>query len=270
MTTTNKPVVIASFDVGVKNLAFCVMKYDPNAPSGSQFPISLWKCFDLTDNTGIGDRICEGQKANGTQCNNGAKILTDNDEAYCGVHNPDKERYKPRKERKIGSYSYEQLGNALMDRLDALKSTWDTVDHVIIEQQFNKNRKMIFLSAILFSYFMQAGQRQDDSKIKRVKFASSRNKLKVYDGPKITEQKYKDAKRNRKWLAPKHCEYLIREDTEHLSFFKRYPRKKDDLADCFLQGADYLKNECRACKRPTRKKTAKKIVKKKQAKKQKE
>ena len=259
--------MIASFDVGVKNLAFCVMHYDETAPSGKQFPIRLWKCIDLTNSSGIGDRICEGRKANGDKCPHGAKVITDEDVAYCGVHNPDKTTLKPQKEKKIGSFSYEQLGNILMDRLDALGDIWRTVDHVIIEQQFTKNRKMIFLSAILFSYFMQSGQRNDDSRIKRVKFASSRNKLQVYDGPAITEIKYKDPKRNRKWLAPKHCEYLIRDDAEQLAFFQRFPRKKDDLADCFLQGADYLKNDCRASKRPMRAKKVAAKSKRKTAKK---
>ncbi len=261
--------LIASFDVGVKNLAFCVMRYDADAPSGRQFPIIEWNCFDLTESIdGFSSKICSAFKGNGQPCALGAKIITDEGVCYCGTHNPDKERYKPVAAKKVAGMTYEKMGNALMDRLDALKHIWDQVDHVIIEQQFNKNRKMIFLSAIIFAYFMQSGQRKEDSKIKHVKFASSRNKLLVYDGPAILERTRKGDKDHRKWIAVKHCEWLVREDKEHLDFLHRYPKKKDDLSDCFLQGADYLKNDCRAVRRPksgVAKKAPKKVPTKKRA-----
>jgi hypothetical protein len=240
---------IASFDVGVKNLAFCVMRYDAAAPSGQQFPIERWNCMDLTDGSDIGNKTCEGIKASGAKCTGGAKITTDDGHFYCGVHNPDKERYKPTKAKKVAGLSYESLGNALMDKLEEYKELWETCDHVIIEQQFTKNRRMIFLSAILFSYFLQVGQRNSNSKISRVKFASSRNKLLVYDGPEITQRTRKGEKEHRKWLAVRHCEWLVRGDVPHLSYLNQFPKKKDDLSDCFLQGADYLKNDCRATAR---------------------
>ncbi|RLC98081.1 MAG: hypothetical protein DRI46_11945 [Chloroflexi bacterium] len=263
----NKKCVVASFDVGIKNLAFCVLEYDSTADCGSQFPIQAWRCVDVTDKSGIGERICEGHKKNGDKCINGARIMTDEDAAFCGVHNPDKKRYIPKESTKVKSLSYETLGNAFMDELDSHSDLWNKVDHIIIEQQFNKNRRMIFLSAMIFSYFI-ALQRDPNCKITRVKFASSRNKLKVYGecgGPEITERPRKGAKDHRKWLAPKHCEWLARNDKE-LSYFRRYPRKKDDLADSFLQGADYLFHECRAVKRTKQKKRAPKRPKKKKRK----
>lgn len=238
--------LIASFDVGVKNLAFCVLRHDPDLPSGQQYPIEEWTCLDLTDGDDVKSRICEGHKANGEACTKSAKIVTDEGSVYCGVHNPDKSRYTETKSKKVVGLSYETIGNALMDRLEAYKDLWARCDHVIIEQQFTKNRRMIFLSAILFSYFLQIGQRNEESKISRVKFASSRNKLLVYDGPEITERTRKDDKAHRKWLAVRHCEYVIRGNVEKLSFLNKFPKKKDDLSDCFLQGADYLKHDCRA------------------------
>jgi hypothetical protein len=242
-------VTVASFDVGVKNLAFCVLQYAPDEQSGKQYPIECWNCMDLTDKEDTGSKICEGIKANGDRCTGSAKITTDDGKVYCGTHNPDKERYKPVKAKKVVGLSYESLGNALMDKLDAYKEIWEKCDHVVIEQQFTKNRRMIFLSAILFAYFLQMGQRNIASKISRVKFASSRNKLLVYDGPEITERTRKGEKDHRKWLAVRHCEWLIRGDAEHLSYLSKFPKKKDDLSDCFLQGADYLKNDCRATAR---------------------
>jgi hypothetical protein len=250
----SSPIVVTSFDVGVKNLAFCVLSYDRNVESGHQFPIQEWRCVDVTDTTGIGERLCQGRKKNGDECGNGAKIITYNDESYCGVHNPDKERYKPKPAAKVKNLSYERLGNAFLAELERHEDLWNQVDHVVIEQQFRSNRRMIFLSAIIFTYFI-GKQRDPACRISRVKFASSRNKLQLYGecgGPVITERPRKGAKDHRKWLAPKHCEWLIRGDKTWTDRFHRYPRKKDDLADSFLQGADYLFNECRAVKRPTR------------------
>lgn len=254
--------VVASFDVGVKNLAFCVMRQDTSLPSGQQYPIECWNCIDLTDSTDTSSKICEGKKASGQGCASAAKITTDDGHWYCGVHNPDKERYKATKAKKVAGLSYESLGNALMDRLESMKDIWDKCDHVIIEQQFTKNRRMIFLSAILFSYFLQSGQRNKESKITRVKFASSRNKLLVYDGPEIKERTRKGEKDHRKWLAVRHCEWLIRGDAEHTQYLARFPRKKDDLSDCFLQGADYLKHDCRATARKSEAAAASKIRRK--------
>lgn len=257
----DKRITIASFDIGVKNLAFCVMQYDPNAVSGAKFPILQWRSMDLTDKNGSSERSCDKIKDNGEQCTHQARIFLDGPdggEAYCGVHNPDRTKYTAVKQTgaKAKSLSYDVIGNALMDRLDELSDVWDQVDHVILETQFSKNRRMIFLSAIIYAYFMKTGQRNDGSRITHVKFISSRNKLEVYDGPAITVKKRKNPKDERKQLAIQHCEYMIREDKEHLAYLKRFPKKKDDLSDCFLQGAWYLTHECKA-KRATKKKTIK-------------
>jgi hypothetical protein len=268
---TEKPsgeITVASFDIGVKNLAFCVMRYDPSAECGSKFPIIEWKSIDLTDPDGLSDRSCSKIKPDGSECIHGAKIFLPDGTGFCGVHNPDKTKYKPEKQTgaKAASLSYDAIGNALMDRLDDLHELWAGVDHVVLETQFNKNRRMIFLSAIIFAYFMQSGQRNPDSLITKVKFVSSRNKLQVYDGPPITTKKRKNPKDERKQLAIQHCEYMVRGNAEKLQYLKRFPKKKDDLSDCFLQGAWYLQNECKAT-RAKKKIVAKPKVRKVQKKK---
>jgi len=252
--------LIASFDVGVKNLAYCVMHYKSTNESGKQYPIEAWNCIDLT---------CPGEaeplshcmqlnKSNGKKCTQLAKIVTDDGLHYCMRHNPDKDKYTIKKKTKVASLSYETIGNRLMDHLESMEDTlWNRCDHVIIEQQFSKNRRMIFLSAILFSYFLQRGQRNPQSKISKVKFASSRNKLLVYDGPEINERTRKNDKDHRKWIAVKHCEWMLRGDEKYKEFLNKFPKKKDDLSDSFLQGADYLKNDCRV------KHQRKKIIRKK-------
>ena len=180
-----KPIKIASFDIGVKNLAFCVMTYDPSKPSGEQFPIEAWRSMDITDQHGRSEMSCNKIKPSGEQCTNGPKIFLEDGSCFCGVHNPDRKKYKPEKQTgaKTKNLSYEKLGNMLMDRLDELSDLWDNVDHIILEKQFNKNRRMIFLSAIIFAYFINNGQRNKNSKVTSVKFVSATNKLKSMTAP---------------------------------------------------------------------------------------
>lgn len=251
VVVAKKPIKIASFDIGVKNLAFCVMTYDPSKPSGEQFPIEAWRSMDITDQHGRSEMSCNKIKPSGEQCTNGPKIFLEDGGCFCGVHNPDRKKYKPEKQTgaKTKNLSYEKLGNMLMDRLDELSDLWDNVDHIILEKQFNKNRRMIFLSAIIFAYFINNGQRNKKSKVTSVKFVSATNKLKIYDGPPVTLPKRKNPKDTRKLTAIKHCEYFIRGDEPHTNYLKRFPKKKDDLSDCFLQGAWYLLNECKGTNR---------------------
>jgi hypothetical protein len=237
------PFTIASFDIGLKNLAFCVMQ---RGEKSDVYNIIEWKNINLTikNDTGLEDKICESiiqsGARKGQQCGSGAKIEDDKGNVYCNRHNPDKEKYKPRKQRKVNSISLKEMCCTLANRLDVYHDLFGKVDHVIIETQFTRNRKMICLSDMLYSYFILRGVLVEEERIKEVKFVSARNKLKVYNGP-FVESKLKNAKAKRKQLAIKYCEWMIRGDKERLEEFNKFPRKKDDLSDCFLQGCWYLK-----------------------------
>lgn len=71
---------------------------------------------------------------------------------------------------------------------------------------------------------------------------NARNKLKVYDGPKI-ECNIKETYKKNKFLAIKYCDYMIR-DNKNID--KKYhdlydsSKKKDDLSDSYLQGIYYI------------------------------
>lgn len=247
MKKEKEPFTIVSFDIGLKNLAFCVMRYDPTLKSGNQYPISEWKNIDLTDKSGsdnVEDHNCEAVLESGKRksevCGGGAKIVTEEGKYYCNRHNPDKEKYSARKKRLVKTIGIKEMCCTLADRLDEYEETFKNVDHAIIETQFSRNRKMLCLSDMLFSYFILKHIRNDESRCKEVKFISAKNKLKVYEGPSV-ECNRKNAKDKRKQLAIKYCEYMIRENKPRLEEFNKFPRKKDDLSDCFLQGAWYLK-----------------------------
>lgn len=240
------PFTIASFDIGIKNLAFCVMQYNQESPNGKKYNIIEWRNVDLTDTQGISNKICQSylktkkdKNGNKIRCKNPAKISVE-DKVYCAIHNPDKKKNKINKKQKAYNIPLKKVCITLIKKLDEYEHIWENeVDQIIIETQFKKNRKMICQSNLVYSYFILKHIMKQESRIKDVKYINARNKLKVYKGPKINLT-YTNKKYHRKKLAVEHCKHIIRGDKKHLTYLKKYPNKKDDLCDCFLQGAWYL------------------------------
>jgi len=149
------------------------------------------------------------------------------------------------------------------------------VDIVVIENQPSlKNPQMKSIQMILYSYFLILGKiignGENMSYIDKVVFCSASNKLKVYNGPeiileeKISKRKkkvvddnntiiveenlptIKNKKKNtlsyadKKRLAIEHAKYFIEKyDEKYIDFFNLH-KKKDDLADSFLQGLYFM------------------------------
>jgi hypothetical protein len=245
-TISNKvPFTIASFDVGIKNLAFCVMQYNDENPVGKQFPIQQWKNIDLTDNECITDKVCcaklKTKKDKDGNPVRQAKLCVDK-MFYCATHNPDKTKYKIKKSPKAYNIPLKTSCITLAKRLDEFEELWKTkVDHIIIEKQYTKNRKMITQSDLVFSYFILKHVMNDMSRIKDVRFIHAKNKLNVYTGPKVTI-KLKNPKDRRKKMAIEYCKYMLKNDKKNLNYLTKFPKKTDDLSDSFLQGAWYLKH----------------------------
>ncbi len=154
------------------------------------------------------------------------------------------------------------------------------VDYVVIENQPSlKNPQMKSIQMILYSYFLILGkvighQEMTKSYIQSIDFCSASNKLKVYDGPKIIlpEKNTKNKKKievlldnptdnnekseeekkvksssvkyaDKKRLAIEHALYYLKKDQpDYVDFFNNH-KKKDDLADSFLQGLYVFKNK---------------------------
>lgn len=258
-----KEFVIASFDIGVRNMAFCVMKFNPDDEDGKKFPIICWKDMDLIDDNEIDYEKCVGvlKKKGGGICGKSSRMKSDDNKFYCMMHNPDKKKYKAYEKRKVNTISRKEMCIALIKTLDRFPILLNGVDRVIIEQQFKMNPRMITLSNMLYSYFVMKGVMINDIRLNDVVFISSRNKYKIYDGP-FLKSNLKNPKAQRKALAVEYCKYIIRKDEKNLEFITNYNKKKDDIADCFLQGAYYLNNihqKSLKKKRPRKKKATKKM-----------
>ena len=212
---------LLSWDVGIKNLSYCILEKDDE----SNIDILHWGIINLQEN----DELKKNRN-----------LLFEN---------------IPRK----------------LNELDCLLD----VDKVVIENQPSlKNPQMKSIQMIVYSYFIMYGKVLSikENKISEIDFCNASNKLKVYDGPQIIlekknkkklsndsnindfnivkdnipseeveiaeKSKKKPAKlsyTDKKKMAIEHVKYFLKNDEKNLDFFNKH-KKKDDLADSYLQG----------------------------------
>ena len=149
------------------------------------------------------------------------------------------------KKKRADECSLISIGQRIKQLFDAIPAMRD-VTHVIIENQISSiASRMSIIQGLLTQYFIM---RHDDSELVQnaslvLEFISSKNKLKMFSEKQIvtktttTSQKYRQHK------------------TDSIAYSKqileKYPKlgswlpvldttKKDDLADCFLQGIWYV------------------------------
>ena len=212
---------LLSWDVGIKNLSYCILEKDDE----SNIDILHWGIINLQEN----DELKKNRN-----------LLFEN---------------IPRK----------------LNELDCLLD----VDKVVIENQPSlKNPQMKSIQMIVYSYFIMYGKVLSikENKISEIDFCNASNKLKVYDGPQIILQKKNRKKSSsdsnindfnivkddipseeveiaekskkksvklsytdKKKMAIEHVKYFLKNDEKNLDFFNKH-KKKDDLADSYLQG----------------------------------
>lgn len=262
--------IVASFDVGIKHLAYCVMSYsnDVQDLKKSKFNVFDWGIINLIEDST--ESSCDHlMPKTGKLC--GKKALYQAPQVrLCGIHAKRVEGAEPIPPGpKADSIPIQTLCTSMVKKLDEYP-IFLQVDDVLIEQQpaFGSSRpfgnkfkgpglglgpglgsgpgvhpRMKNLSYMIYSYFIMRGivdpHLKEGNNIKSVKFISSTNKLKLYDGPVLNMTQKNTYQRN-KFQAKEHLKYILREQPELLTFFELF-KKKDDLADCFLQGAWYLK-----------------------------
>jgi hypothetical protein len=169
---------ILSFDVGIKNLAYCIIE----PPK-----IKYWEVINL-ENT-----------------QDHAKLYID-----------------------------------LINSLDTRKEILLNVDTVLIEKQPSFNPKMRIIAGCLQTYFFIRGVVDSDQKIKVIKFYSPKNKLKCYNSKEpleIPEGGNKYAQTKKAGIVI--CEKLLMDSNQDFLAFFKSNKKRDDLADSYLQGLTY-------------------------------
>jgi hypothetical protein len=181
---------------------------------------------------------------------------------------------KPLKKMNVSSMDFDDTRLKLINILENKKHLLNA-DVVVIENQPSfKNPRMKSISALLYDYYIIRGvidKERTNSNIKRVKFMSPSNKIKLAsDGEtqqivklKASEKASDESKAYKltKSLAVKYTQDLLKHLPDWLKHFNSY-KKKDDLADAFLQGAYYFEMNVKAD--PSEKNYKKKNSKKKE------
>jgi len=126
------------------------------------------------------------------------------------------------------------VGRSLYNQLSRIE-IMRTGTHVIIENQISPiANRMKTIQGMLAQHFISLG-------VSNIEFVSSGNKLKNFQQISDATTPYQKHKKD----AVIHCKAILDEMKEDkwIAFFSEHAAKKDDLADCFLQGIWFLKKK---------------------------
>ena len=268
---------ILSFDVGIKNLAYCL--FSINCCNDNILKILKWDVINLCDTVVSKKKnTCSLCKKNAHYCLN----ATANDEKedvinftiYCKKHaiqtnllmyeggKKSKSKSKcnkmtyphlklivPPKEQNACDVDMIVLGKNLKTKFDLIFSEYNHmsqlneishisgIDAVVIENQIGPLAgRMKMLQGMIAQYFIMMN-------VNKIEFISATNKLKLFKNIKndenvIHENSYKLRKQQGQCI----CKSLITFYPSMKLWNQEFDKhsKKDDLADCFLQGYYYM------------------------------
>jgi hypothetical protein len=126
----------------------------------------------------------------------------------------------------------------IKNKLNELFADVDSIEHIIIENQIsNLASRMKTIQGMLVQYFVMS-----DIYVDNIEFVSARNKLKdVFKDNNCEKVTYN----TRKKMSINKCLEIITNDYKYadkIDFYKNH-KKKDDLADTFLQGLWFIKEK---------------------------
>ena len=214
-----------SFDVGIKNLAYCHLS--------SNKLIKGWGIINLDKNP-----ICDVNLRKKCMRQSSYKVNgVDNIEYCCSNHS---KRFKSKK--KLDTKNMLETSQTCISEL--LKLDLKDIGVVLIENQpALKNPIMKSIQMIIYTFFIMNGVMNDDSTIKEVNMVNARNKLKVYKGPCIVcpySNDKKDRYKKNKYLSIEYTKQMINVDEDIYKELFEGSKKKDDLADAYLQGIYWI------------------------------
>ena len=245
---------ILSFDVGIKNLAYCLVSLE-NKENMYDHKIEEWGVIDVMEKFMEKSIKCSVNKK-GTLCTGDAILsvkISDKHIGFCkkktcqAIANSTYSKKDLKKVKPINTKSVStlELTSEMINKLKQ-KSELLNADIVVIENQpVLKNPTMKSIQMVLYSFFLIYGYVDEDSSINNIALFNAGRKLDIYDGPKIENVKDATTYAGRKQLSILYTQYFLRENIEKLEFFNKH-KKKDDLADCYLQCLTYYKKKLNA------------------------
>jgi hypothetical protein len=269
---------ILSIDVGIKNLAFCLFEKKTET---EEFTVTQWDIVNLSSENNFVCIFVENNKAcnkpakfkknNQCYCLKHSKKINKSQipgleekpsfinkqkiQTLYAIAETHKIEYDSKIKKKdlakvINDYIKEQyfetienknasiidlfsVGLNMKTHLNKLFEKEEKIDYVIIENQISPiATRMKTIQGMLVQYFIMSS-----IQVEHIDFVSAANKLKDCDISKKT--KYSD----RKKIGIEKCSNIILNDNrfnEQIDYFTQH-KKKDDLADSFLQGLWFIK-----------------------------
>jgi hypothetical protein len=239
---------IISIDVGIKNLAYCLLELEDSNTSHS-LNILKWDSINLCEKEGQNKKI-KNECSN--DCKKKAKYYfyidaenaeLDNKMYLCSQHAKKIDNKKEIieeeniiKEKSANKMDLVSIGVAIKKHFDThFINDINHIDHIVIENQISPiATRMKTIQGMIMQYFIMKG-------ITSITFASAINKLKAFTN--VVDKKktsYKDRKKLGIEVTKKIIE-LLPLLNKNIDYFINH-QKKDDLADSFLQGVWYLQS----------------------------
>lgn len=204
----------------------------------------LYKPFNETEECSFKGKI---------KCNKKGKYLY-NQKIFCNSHAKSEYKkicnsyqLKEYSKKSVKTIDLGELRLKLINTLDEKKNLLQA-DTVVIENQPTlKNPRMKAISSTVYDYYLIRGIVDKDitkSNISLVKYMCPSNKLKLADDgdtQQLVKLKGDEAKTYKltKSLAIKYCTDMVKKYPEWLAKINSF-KKKDDMADSFLQGMYYF------------------------------
>lgn len=260
---------LISFDIGIKNLAYCIFEIN----SENTIKIQNWNVLNLMEITSpkkcslclktgtfeINNKIyCKKHSKNEKfifpspkyKISKIKKMKKEELCLFCNEHNIKMDEntkkneildfiekwiqnnvLKPIKTMKSSEIDLITIGRNMKIKLNEINEI-NEITHVIIENQISPiANRMKTIQGMLAQYFIMTSTA-------RIEFVSSHNKLNCFQQ---TEEK--NTYRKNKKDAITICKKILEENAEFSKWKHNMETlKKDDLADCFLQGYAYIEN----------------------------
>lgn len=263
---------IISIDVGIKNLACCILSINGEK---KEYSIKKWDVLDLCKSINI-SLYCSSQG-----CKRKVTFKSPNSEYYCNIHSKKCKYQIPSKDDKLTAikkkkiadvkqycaqklifidvsdkktdiikkiqdyqekhflekitadktkdFTLVDIGQNIVSQLDTFLSD-SPIQKVLIENQIGPlANKMKTIQGMIAQYFIMRN-------VFDIIFVNASNKLKLFNGKKSS---YKERKKMGIEVTKTFIENKDNKD-ELREMFEKH-KKKDDLADCFLQGYWYMK-----------------------------
>ena len=229
---------ILSFDIGIKNMAYCLMETTVN----KRINILEWNIMDIS------------KIPKCSLCNKSSKSYVNMEKHkdpntinyYCTNHTKTyAEKHFTKKDIKSikdsDKMDLDYLGENMYEYLEKCPHLSTNIDQIIFENQpVFKNPKMKSIQMILYSYFLHK-KCVNNTGIGVLKFYSAKRKLEIkglqVDVSNLDKKEYSDRKKMSKLYS-----------REVLRILEDYPNiqklndieKEDDLCDCLIQGLEHL------------------------------